>query len=470
MDGVIRLEAALGVPDRALVKHVVGLTRPASSFIRPQIGVGVVRISDAGAHVSPSRSDLRKDVRAFREAERQATDAAAAQRGGRRPSLGISVLMSGCPDTDDVHADESTIPSNAPATLVEGRPWTVADCLEFGRTCHALLREALPHGQWIGALHLDEKAVHYQVELVALVVDEAGTARVGNGAVREALVRLAPNFETGNARVFEKLRRREDAAAKRDGAARQAGRKVKKRRRWINKGPGHMYLTAEAQMRLVHDLYAHRFARFGIVRGKGGKRQHHERVDRGKAMESKLRSVQRAAEAAAERERAALAKAEEAEERERQAGAALERTRTETVALQGEAEEAEQKLEELQKAREVAGNPLTGRRSRRGQAIVADYERRIADRHVEFGQLRDQVRERDGQIEDLRGELKRQRQNADERAVRVRAYRARARPARSGGGARAWLGLSYISASGLLSLDRELSSSNATIPAASARR
>ena len=291
-DGVIRLEATRDLPDRALVKHVLGLQRPASALVRRNIGVGVVRICD-GDDGAATRELTRADLREFRATERLAAQTAAAQRGGKRPSLAISWLLAGGPDTDDVHRDASTIPADAPATLAEGRPWTVADCVEFGLAGHDLLREALPTARWLGALHLDEKAVHYQAEMPAVLVDEAGHARVGNAGIRESLARLAPDFAAENARIYEQLRRREAAAEKREASARAAGRTPKKRRRWIDKGADHVYLAAEAQMRMVHDLYAERFAHFGIVRGKGGKKQHHERVDRGKGLEGKLRAIER---------------------------------------------------------------------------------------------------------------------------------------------------------------------------------
>ena len=395
-DGVIRLEATRDLPDRALVKHVLGLRRPASAFVRPQIGVAVVRISDAGAHVETSRSDLRKEVRAFREAERRARDVAAAQRGGKRPSLAISWLLAGGPDTDDVHADQSTISADSPATLAEGRPWTLADCLDYGRTCHHLLREALPSGRWIGALHLDEKAVHYQAEMVGIVVDETGKTRVGNAVIRESLARLAPDFAAENARIYEKLRRREAAAEKREAAARAAGGTPKKRRRWIDRGPDHPYLTAEAQMRLIHDLYAVRFARFGIVRGKGGRKQHHERVDRGKAMVAKLTAVQHATEATAERAQVEEARANalrpQAEALDNQIAAAAKSERQTLDRVK----DAERRLSELRDStatgvakrtdeEALAARWALGKRAARARTIRDEYERRIleAEQHAE---------------------------------------------------------------------------------------
>ena len=287
--GVIRLEATKGLPDDALLRHVLGETRPASAHVRRHLGVGV--------------EVLEYDVQAYALAERHAADTASAKRGGKPPSLGVSWLFAGGPDTDDVHREESTIPADAPATLQEGRPWTLDDCRDFARECVGLLREAMPSGKWVAALHLDEKAVHVQVEQPAVLEDglderERPVYRVGNAGIRESLVRLAPDFAKENERIRQKFREREDAAVARDAATVAAGKKPKKRRKFVDRGADHMYLTAEAQMRLVHDVYALRMGRFAIERGKGGKRQHHERVDREKGMEAKHRALERDVEAA----------------------------------------------------------------------------------------------------------------------------------------------------------------------------
>ena len=252
-DGVIRLEATRGLPDRALVKHVLGLKRPASAFVRPAIGVDVVRIFDGPDGSAVTRDFTRQDLREFRAAERRALETAAAQRGGKRPSLAISWLMAGGPDTDDVHRDATTIPADAPATLADGRPWTVADCLRYGMAGHDLLREALPTAKWMGALHLDEKGVHFQAEMVGIVLDEHGHARVGNAVIRESVARLAPDFSSENARVTSSCAgARPQRRSGRRVRARRAERLKKKRRRWIDRGPDHVYLTAQALLRLVH--------------------------------------------------------------------------------------------------------------------------------------------------------------------------------------------------------------------------
>ena len=62
---------------------------------------------------------LEYNRQAYALAERHAADTASVKRGGKPPSLGVSWLFAGGPDTDDVHHDESTIPADAPATLKE---------------------------------------------------------------------------------------------------------------------------------------------------------------------------------------------------------------------------------------------------------------------------------------------------------------------------------------------------------------
>ena len=278
--GVIRMEPAKRLPDDNLVDHVRGLTRPSTHHVHTHLGVGV--------------EVLRDDPAAFDAACRRTAELAAAQRGGRAPSLSLSWLFAiGGVDTIDVHADASTIPPDAPATLAEGRPWTLDDCRDYLGECDALLAQVLPTGSYVLALHLDEKAVHVHAEGPAIVRGPDGTERIGNNTVRERLASLAPGFAEANAKAYTKLREREANAAAEDERARAAGARPAKRRRWIDKGPNHVYLTAAAQMRLVHDLYAERFARFGVERGKGGRKRHHERVDRSKAMDAKLQAVER---------------------------------------------------------------------------------------------------------------------------------------------------------------------------------
>ena len=109
--GIIRMEPAKRFADGHLVDHVRGLTRLSTHHVHAHLGVGV--------------EVLRDDPLAFDAACRRTAELAAAQRGGRAPSLSVSWLFAiGGVDTIDVHADASTIPPGAPATLAEGRPWT----------------------------------------------------------------------------------------------------------------------------------------------------------------------------------------------------------------------------------------------------------------------------------------------------------------------------------------------------------
>ena len=309
--GVVRFEPTRDAPSPALVDHVAGRTRPASAYIREHLGVDVETIEPSAVQVEAELARARAIL--------------AAKRGGRRPHLGISWLFAGGPATDDVHADESTIPADAPATLAEGRPWTLADCRRFHQRTRKLILEACPDAadHLVSSLHLDEKAVHSQHEMIAMT-----GGRVGNQGVREALVRLAPGFAEANAAARARLVEKEEKAK-----AKAAG-KGKRRRRFRDKGAHHVYVDHHEQMRLVHDLYAERFADFGIVRGPGGKRQHHERVDRGKGMEAKRRAIERETERAERRldqiERDCQTVADLKEQRDklgREVGAQLEQAR-----------------------------------------------------------------------------------------------------------------------------------------------
>ena len=272
--GVIRMEPTRDPPSVAIRDHVAGRTRPPTAHMRPHLGV-------AFETIEPDPVEFVEGVLAARLIQSD-------KRGGKIPNLGESWLFAGGPDCDDVHADESTILPDAPATLAEGRPWTLHDCREFFHETRRLILEACPDAHMVSSLHLDEKAVHAQHEMLAMT-----RGRVGNQCVREALVRLAPQFAEANAAARERLAAAELAAASRDAAKRAAGQKPRRRRRWSDRGPDAVHLDHHQQMRLIHDLYAARFARFGIRRGPGGKKSYHERVDRAKGMDAKAASIAR---------------------------------------------------------------------------------------------------------------------------------------------------------------------------------
>ena len=307
-DGVVRLHPTRDVPDKKVLRHIAGLQRPATAKIRPELGVGVyVGVEGEGGFRWVARgpdglgfpfAENRAAVLRYRAAERRAREVAARQRGGKRPNLGMSMLFGGGPDTDRIRAHESSIGDRWPAKLADGRPWTHAVALEAATVVRDLVREALPREEFAIALHLDEKSWHVQLEMPALTVDADGTERVGNAAIRERFARLAPGFEAANRAQYEKLRAREAAAQRRHEVACERARAAKKRlpkrrgRRWIDHGPDAVYLTHEAQMRLIHDLYADRMEQFGIVRGRGGRKQHHERVDRDAGMRAREESIE----------------------------------------------------------------------------------------------------------------------------------------------------------------------------------
>ena len=253
MLGVVRLESTRDPPSPALVEHVAGRTRPVTSHVREHLGVSTETIEPAPLE--------------FALAIARARGIVGAKRGGKAPALGVSWLFAGCPDCDDVHFDDSTIPADAPATLAQGRPWTLADCRRWFTATRGLILEACPDAgdHLVSSLHLDEKAVHSQHEMVAMT-----GGRVGNLVIREALAKLAPGFAEANAAARRTLAEREAKAAAADAQERASGSTpAKRRRRWVDKGPDHVYLDYRAQMRALHDLYAARFAEFGIVRGEG---------------------------------------------------------------------------------------------------------------------------------------------------------------------------------------------------------
>ena len=282
--GVIRLEPSREPLEGALIDHVMGKTRPATAHVRAHIGIDVETIA-------PSAEKLE-------EARRAARELASQQTGGKTPHLGMSMIMGGGWPTDDLHADETTIPADAPATLAEGRPWTLDDGRRWFWCQRELVLEAVPEAkeELVSSLHLDEQKLHGHHELTAV----AG-GRVGAAVIKERFARIAPGFEEANARAYARLKARERAAAERDAAAKAAGKKLKRRRRWVDRGLDHCYVDHREQLRLIHDLYAERFADFGIVRGESGKRQYHERVDRAKGMEAKRQAIQREEERAAQR-------------------------------------------------------------------------------------------------------------------------------------------------------------------------
>lgn len=374
--GVFRLEAVKRPPDANLVAHVLGETRPSTAHVHSHLGVGVLMIRDVREAVAPggpeTLADGRQFTKQYREHCQRARDLAAAQKGGKLPALSASWLGSGCPDTIDVHADASTIPDDAPATLAEGRPWTIEDCRAYGEHFdRRILSRVLPPGSYALAVHLDEKAVHVQAEGPAVVVDPVTKEyRVGNNPLRQRLARLAPGFDRANEVARAKLAQREAKAVAADEAVLARGEQPKRRRRWIDKGRDHVYLTPQAQMRLVHDLYAHEFRQFGVQRGKGGAKRHHERVDRSKAMDAKVRAVER----------------ELAESRERQVDAERRArvARGESERLEAAAHRAERRVDQAQadyQATEAAVGELEGRRAELQRELqnAARFEQRAAE-------------------------------------------------------------------------------------------
>ena len=286
-EGIIRFAPHREPVGDKLIEHTLGRDRPASAYVRPHLGLAAVPIAE--------------DLTAYAASCERAAAGAAAQRGGKRPHLAVSWLFTGGPATDEVHRDESTIPPGAPATLAEGRPWTLADCRRFGEVSIGMLREAAPDAGIIGSVHLDEKMVHVQAESSTY-----NGGKVGLNSLREGLAALASGYARENAKAYARAKAKEAKAAALDEATAARGEEVKARRRWVDRGPGHCYLSAAVQARLMHDAYAERVAELGISRGAGasaGRRRHHEHVDAAKAMDARSESVQRSAAIAIERRR-----------------------------------------------------------------------------------------------------------------------------------------------------------------------
>ena len=386
-EGILRLEATRELPSDKLVNHVLGIVRPDTAYTRKWLGVGVQVLG------APLGVDLVEDEAAraafledLHAAGRLAVERDAAKKGGKLASLGMSWLFTGGPETNELHRDSSTIPDDAPATLAAGRPWTLADCEDYARTCIGLLTEACPGMHYIAAWHVDEKRVHVQAESVAMVDDTDRGFRIGNAGVREGLARLAPEFEDRNAKARATLVAKEAKAQARDQAARDAKRKPRRRRRFVDKGSDHVYLDEKMQMRLVHDAYAARVERFGIVRGEGGPGKHYRRIDRDKGMQSKFDAMERdareareleeqAAKVAAARAAAARADADLAElDANRRIAKAEERAGSEesrAAAAHADRVEHEREAERLR-----GENEELGEKNREG---AATYAQRVAD-------------------------------------------------------------------------------------------
>ena len=296
-EGNIRLVPSRGLPTADLVKHVLGVIRPRTGYTRKWLGVGVeVEGFDGPVDELKNRETREAFLADFEEAGELAVERDAAKKGGKPASLGMSMLFLGGPETNELHRDASTIPDDAPATLAEGRPWTLDDCRDYKRECVAMLKEAGPGMRFVASLHVDELRVHVHAEAVAMVEFEDGTYRIGNAPIREGLARLAPKFKEQNERARRAAIAREAKAVERDKAAEKAGKPVKRRRKFVDKGEDHVYLKPETQMKLVHDAYAERMKHFGLVRGKGGRKRHWEagRSRQGHASEARRDGARRA--------------------------------------------------------------------------------------------------------------------------------------------------------------------------------
>ena len=420
--GVIRMEATRALPSAQLLRHVEGVTRPESAHVRKHLGFAVIPIDP--------------DLEGFLRTAAIALDGARQKKGGKPPSMGISWLMAGGPDTDDVHRDPSTIPDDAPDTIGEGRPWTVADCCAFAQRGRELLLEACPQSHMISSLHLDEKAVHVHHEMIPLVRSADGQYRVGNLAVREALVRLAPGFERENQQARQALRARkarERLRARKDAAKAEAKPKPRPKRRWRPpKAAERVYLDHHAQLRLIHDLYAERMADFGITRGEGNKQRHHERVDRGRGMQTKLRTIEREAAAAEARRATAEAERERVEAQTQATREAAQKDRDQANADRKREEKAREEIKETYHRL----NRAFWRATEHDEKVL-DLDLRLEGRHeILDARIDDARRAREGAIDiairslDERREIRAEREAAQKDRDQANADRKREEKAR----------------------------------------
>ena len=158
-------------------------------------------------------------------------------------------------------------------------------------------------------------------------------------------------------------------------------------------------------------MYAERFADFGIVRGKGGRRQHHERVDRGLAMEAKLRAVRHETEqleARAVRAREDAQRAEAHETHTRLKGEALD-DRLDAVQSKLADAETERRagsvgLASIARIFSPSGARVLDEAERSQHEIRVGYEARIADLKASAAEETRARRAAQAEIEIVKGE------------------------------------------------------------------
>ena len=325
-----------------LVQHIDGSTRPETA--RDPDVVSVHGDVELGAIVHLDGEGM--------SAARNALDAILATRPkkGRPPKQCVDFLFAGAPPYGETGA------------------WAPAREIEWAKETNAALRELVGPNSVIVTfdLHRDETSPHTQG--VVVPIDSKG--RLGWCHVRdEACARLRP----------EVARMRADTQ-----------RRIEERRAAGEDVPDLPPPSRKSRYGVLQDWLYFRVSReFGLDRGVVGSQAKHEDIDRTKAIEAREERARREAEGGEQRVDQAVrdyqtleaAVGELEEQRERLVG--------EVSVLDGERHEVRERrdaelraLAEATEKREreeaIAGGVITGRRSRRGREVIADFETRIA--------------------------------------------------------------------------------------------
>ena len=266
---VFRMETRDDLPGGDLGRHVRGETRPETAFKRPDLPAWVPLIDNP--------------VLATEQAARAMRAALDARPpGGKRPAKCIDLVfdlrvlcnhVDPNPDESDDHPPEV---------------WTLGDVKRWAREVLDLVKETCPDAPIASAcLHLDENSVHVHIELAPIARD-GDKVRLGNAPIREALARKSSRFEKANARAKESARKKAEAAT-------EKARKEGKTARAFREKPDGVYLGFKEVMSIAQDTYFEHIGQsWGLERGKRGSKRLHQKVDRSKGMEQKLRSLEEA--------------------------------------------------------------------------------------------------------------------------------------------------------------------------------
>ena len=323
--------------DERLIAHVKGVTRPPTARpVEPAI-LSVHPRVELGAIVELDGAGA--------AAGRETIERTRPTGRGRKPGEAIEILLAGPP--------------------AYGTPeqWTDARELEWARESIAWVRETIGPDSIIvtAALHRDETSPHVQAVIVPVHKGRLGWTGVRDAAAARAVEAGTANPERG---------RRSKYSALQDDYQARVGR------------------------------------RFGLSRGRVGSEAKHDAIDRAKAVEAReerARASAAALEAEAEKYRdetgAQSDRVVQLVERERQLRRKvrdLEVDRDELrVRRDEEARAVAIVVERREREEAIAGGLLTGRRSRKGRELVAQFEAQIEEavrRERERAMERDEAR------------------------------------------------------------------------------